>query len=189
MFTYNDANNYLATIIGQDAAQQVVNKVSAQVGTQTFDIVLNEVGGVTGKLTQAADGANELASGLKTANTGADEIATNMVTAKNGADQLASGLGELDSALIKATDPLLNALGADQTGLSAAEVNAAADRLARNAGAASKELSAAANQQSHASQALDNVVSQLSASSDPTVRGLANALAPELVRTRTSATT
>lgn len=186
VFTYNDANNYLATIIGQDAAQQVVNKVSAQVGTQTFDIVLNEVGGVTGKLTQAADGANELASGLKTANTGADEIATNMVTAKNGADQLASGLGELDSALIKATDPLLNALGADQTGLSAAEVNAAADRLARNAGAASKELSAAANQQSHASQALDNVVSQLSASSDPTVRGLANALAPAQQFLRTS---
>ncbi|QMU22146.1 YhgE/Pip domain-containing protein [Gordonia rubripertincta] len=172
VFTYNDANNYLATIIGQDAAQQVVNKVSAQVGAQTFEIVLNEVGDLTPKLTEAADGANELAAGLKTADSGAQE--------------LASGLGQLDSALIKATDPLLNALGADQTGLSAAEVNAAADRLARNAGAASNELTTAANQQSQASKGLDSVIAQLSSSPDPTMRSLANALSPAQQFLRTS---
>lgn len=172
VFTYNDANNYLATIIGQDAAQQVVNKVSAQVGAQTFEIVLNEVGDLTPKLTEAADGANELAAGLKTADSGAQE--------------LASGLGQLDSALIKATDPLLNALGADQTGLSSAEVNAAADRLARNAGAASNELTTAANQQSQASKGLDAVVAQLSSSPDPTMRSLANALSPAQQFLRTS---
>ncbi|GAB87449.1 YhgE/Pip domain-containing protein [Gordonia rubripertincta] len=172
VFTYNDANNYLATIIGQDAAQQVVNKVSAQVGAQTFEIVLNEVGDLTPKLTEAADGANELAAGLKTADSGAQE--------------LASGLGQLDSALIKATDPLLNALGADQTGLSSAEVNAAADRLARNAGAASNELTTAANQQSQASKGLDAVVAQLSSSADPTMRSLANALSPAQQFLRTS---
>ncbi len=172
VFTYNDANNYLATIIGQDAAQQVVNKVSAQVGAQTFEIVLNEVGDLTPKLTEAADGANELAAGLKTADSGAQE--------------LASGLGQLDSALIKATDPLLNALGADQTGLSSAEVNAAADRLARNAGAASNELTIAANQQSQASKGLDSVIAQLSSSPDPTMRSLANALSPAQQFLRTS---
>ncbi|MDH3061614.1 YhgE/Pip domain-containing protein, partial [Gordonia alkanivorans] len=172
VFTYNDANNYLATIIGQDAAQQVVNKVSAQVGAQTFEIVLNEVGDLTPKLTEAADGANELAAGLKTADSGAQE--------------LASGLGQLDSALIKATDPLLNALGADQTGLSSAEVNAAADRLARNAGAASNELTTAANQQSQASKGLDSVIAQLSSSPDPTMRSLANALSPAQQFLRTS---
>ncbi|ATD69171.1 MULTISPECIES: YhgE/Pip domain-containing protein [Gordonia] len=179
VFTYNDANNYLATIIGQDAAQQVVNKVSAQVGAQTFDIVLNDVGTVAGKLTTAADGANELAAGLKTANTGAQEIATNLVTAKNGAAELAGGLGELDSALLRATDPLLAAIGnGDQTGLTAAEVNAAADRLARNAGAASNELTTAANQQSQASKGLESVIARLGASSDPAMRGLAEALNP-----------
>ncbi|MDJ0029251.1 YhgE/Pip domain-containing protein [Gordonia alkanivorans] len=172
VFTYNDANNYLATIIGQDAAQQVVNKVSAQVGAQTFEIVLNEVGDLTPKLTEAADGANELAAGLKTADSGAQE--------------LASGLGQLDSALIKATDPLLNALGADQTGLSSAEVNAAADRLARNAGAASNELTTAANQQPQASKGLDSVIAQLSSSPDPTMRSLANALSPAQQFLRTS---
>ena len=172
IFTYNDANNYLATIIGQDAAQQVVNKVSAQVGAQTFEIVLNEVGDLTPKLTQAADGADELAAGLKTANT--------------GAQQLATGLGELDSALLRATDPLLAAIGTgDQTGVTAAEVNAAADRLARNAGAASNELTTAANQQSQASKGLDSVIAQLSSSSDPAMRGLANALAPAQQMLRT----
>ncbi|MDS1114872.1 YhgE/Pip domain-containing protein [Gordonia westfalica] len=172
IFTYNDANNYLATIIGQDAAQQVVNKVSAQVGAQTFEIVLNEVGDLTPKLTQAADGADELAAGLKTANT--------------GAQQLATGLGELDSALLRATDPLLAAIGnGDQTGVTAAEVNAAADRLARNAGAASNELTTAANQQSQASKGLDSVIAQLSSSSDPAMRGLANALAPAQQMLRT----
>ncbi|MCR5980295.1 DUF3533 domain-containing protein [Gordonia jinghuaiqii] len=179
IFTYNDANNYLATIIGQDAAQQVVNKVGAQVGAQTFDIVLSDVGTVAGKLGTAASGADELAAGLRTANSGAQEIATDLVTAKNGAAQLAGGLGTLDAALLRATDPLLAAIGTgDRTGISPAEVNAAADRLSRNAAAASNQLTAAAQRQSQAGTAIDAVITRLSASSDPAMRGLAEALSP-----------
>lgn len=35
IFTYNDANNYLGTIIGQNAAQQILNAVSAQIDPRT----------------------------------------------------------------------------------------------------------------------------------------------------------
>ncbi|GAB33073.1 hypothetical protein GOOTI_038_00050 [Gordonia otitidis NBRC 100426] len=85
IFTYNDANNYLSTVMGQDAAQQVVNKVSAQVGAQTFDIVLSDVSKLIPKLKEAQAGVNQLNAGMKTANSGAHELSTNLVTAKNGA--------------------------------------------------------------------------------------------------------
>lgn len=125
IFTYNDANNYLSTVMGQDAAQQVVNKVGAQVGATTFDIVINDVTGLMPKLQEAQQGVNKLNTGMQQANTGAGELATNLVTAKNGAAELSGGLGQLDSAVVRATDPVLNALnGANTGGLSAVELNA-----------------------------------------------------------------
>lgn len=179
VFTYNDANNYLATVIGQDAAQQVVNQVGAQVGAQTFGIVLNDVGTLGGKIKQAADGADQLSAGLKIANSGADELSTNLVTAKDGSAQLSGGLGELDSALVRATDPVLAALNSfGNGGLSAAEITTTADRLGATSGLVSDQLVAAANSQSRASTAVSAVVAQLHASPDPFMQSLGAALAP-----------
>lgn len=179
IFTYNDANNYLATIIGQDAAQQVVNQVGAQVGAQTFEIALNEVGQLEPKLKEAAAAVDELNSGMQTANTGAHELSTNLVTAKDGAAQLAAGLGEITGAVDRVTGPILGALGsADATGVSAAEVNAAAQRLSADAGSLAGQLGGAAATQSQASQAVESLTAQLRAHPDPLVRGLADQLAP-----------
>ncbi|GAA3968965.1 YhgE/Pip domain-containing protein [Gordonia caeni] len=165
IFTYNDANNYLATIIGQDAAGQVVNMVGAQVGAQTFDVVFQQVDPMMGKITEAADGAEELATGLQ--------------QAKSGADELNDGVQELASGVMEATDPLLSAAQAhDQGGPSAAEVNATADRLGRNIGELSTTLGTAATTQSQAYQAITALSAQLRSNPDPTVRSLAPALEP-----------
>ncbi|MFW0793352.1 YhgE/Pip domain-containing protein [Gordonia sp. CPCC 205515] len=179
IFTYNDANNYLSTVMGQDAAEQVVNKVSSQVGATTFDIVINDVTGLMPKLQQAQAGVNELNTGMQQANTGADELATNLVTAKNGSAQLAGGLTELDNAVISATDPVLAALdNSANNGLSAAELTALVSRVGTNTSTVATQLTAASNTQSQASQAVTSVATQLRASPDPNIRRLADALAP-----------
>ena len=178
IFTYNDANNYLATVIGQDAAQQVVNQVSAQVGAQTFSIVLNEAGPLEDKVRQAADGADELNSGLVTANTGAQELATNLVTAKDGGAQLATAVDEVTGALITATDPLLAVLANSGTGgLGAAEVSATAERLSANSAAIAEQLAGTTNNQTQAGRVLDSVVTQMQSSPDPVMQRLAGTLA------------
>ena len=165
IFTYNDANNYLATIIGQDAASEVVNMVGAQVGAQTFDVVFSTVDPMLGQITQAADGAEELAAGL--------------VTAKSGADQLNSGVQELAGGVMAATDPLLAAAQQQgQGGPSAAEVNATADRLGKNIGGLSDRLGTVANSQSQAYQAVSTLRTQLAAHPDPAVRAMAQTLTP-----------
>ncbi|MEP9413393.1 YhgE/Pip domain-containing protein [Gordonia sp. VNQ95] len=177
IFTYNDATNYLATVMGQDAALQVVEQVGAQVGQQTFDIVLNDVTKLLPKLQQVQSGVNQLNTGMKQANTGAHELSTNLVTAKNGAAELAGGLDELNTAVDSATTPLLNALNG-QGGLSPAELGALTNRLASNTSAATDALNSAASTQSQASTALTSVINQLRQSGDPNAAALANALAP-----------
>lgn len=177
IFTYNDATNYLATVMGQDAAEQVVNQVGAQVGQQTFDIVLNDVSKLIPKLKQVQNGVNQLNTGMVQADSGAHELSTNLVTAKNGAGQLAGGLGELNTAVDSATTPLLNALNGGG-GISPAELSATVNRLATNTSAVTTQLNAVANTQSQASQALGSVAAALRANADPKVRALADALGP-----------
>ncbi len=164
-FTYNDANNYLATVIGQDAAQQVVNQVGAQVGAQTFDVVFSQLDPMEAKVTEAADGAGELAAGLK--------------QAKGGADELNAGVQELAGGVLTATDPLLAAAQEHAaTGPSAAEVNARLERVGKTADTVNRRLSTAATAQSQAYQAVVGLIAQLKASPDPLVRSLAPALEP-----------
>ncbi|MEZ5210556.1 YhgE/Pip family protein [Gordonia sp. (in: high G+C Gram-positive bacteria)] len=165
IFTYNDANNYLSTVIGQDAAAQVVNQVGAQVGAQTFGIVFQQAGPMLGKITEAADGAGELATGLK--------------QAKGGADELNAGVQELAGGVMSATDPLLAAAQEQQsTGPSAAELKAKADRLGRTADTIDKRLGQASTAQSQAYDAVVALSGQLKNSPDPSVRALAPALEP-----------
>ncbi|WP_305093650.1 YhgE/Pip domain-containing protein [Prescottella sp. R16] len=117
IFTFNDANNYLATIIGQDASEQVIAQVNSTIGAQGVGTVLTGLQSAGSGLKQAADGAGQLASGIDTAKSGADrlasgatELSTNMVTARDGSAQLAAGASQLATAIDGVTGPLLTAL-------------------------------------------------------------------------------
>ncbi|MCF8609477.1 YhgE/Pip domain-containing protein [Gordonia sp. HY285] len=163
IFTYDDANNYLASVLGGDAAQQVVAQVSSQVGTQTFDIAFKEVGSMLPQVTKAVDGANELATGLDTANSGAHE--------------LSGALDELSGVVTKVTDPLLAATSASG-GLSPAEVKAAAVRVGEGATAINEIVGGAATTQSRGYTALDSAITGMASSPDPAMRALARSLTP-----------
>lgn len=127
IFTFDEKNNYLASIIGQDAAQQVIVQVSDQVGEQVFDAVVEGIKGVIPRLTQAVGQIDELNAGMQQANTGAQELATNLVTAKDGSATLASAIDEIVARLdggIAEVEGL-----AASTGLTPAELQQTADRV------------------------------------------------------------
>ncbi|MFX1759507.1 YhgE/Pip family protein [Rhodococcus sp. As11] len=179
VFTFNDANNYLATIIGQDASEQVIGQVNSAIGAQGVGAVLTGLESAGSGLKQAADGAGQLADGIDTAKSGADqlasgsqELATNMVTARDGSAQLAVGANELATAIDGVTGPLLSAL--DSGALSgvagqAAELRASLDAL---------ESRVPQTAQSTVNQAVQQVVDILNRSSDPVVQQAITALTP-----------
>lgn len=177
VFTFNDANNYLATIIGQDASEQVIGQVNSTIGAQGVGTVLTGLETAGSGLKQAADGAGQLADGIDTAKSGADELAsgsqelaTNMVTARDGAAQLSAGAGELASAIDGVTGPLLGAL--DSGALS----NVAADAAELRQALEALESRVPPTAQSAISQAVDQVVSVLGQSEDPLVQQAVAAL-------------
>lgn len=136
-FTFNDANNYLASIIGQNAAREVLNQVNERIGERTVGTVVTGLSDAGSGLEQAADGAQQLSTGLDQANdgaqrlaTGSDALASGLDTAQAGSAQLAAGTRQLSTAVDTATDPLIHML--DRVGalrLDPAEVGAAAQHL------------------------------------------------------------
>ncbi|MGW0044256.1 YhgE/Pip family protein [Rhodococcus sp. NPDC003348] len=178
IFTFNDANNYLATIIGQDASEQVINQVNSTIGAQGVGQVLTGLQSAGSGLKQAADGADQLASGIDTAKSGADqlssganELATNMVTAESGSAQLASGAAQLATAIDGATTPLINALGSGAV----PNVSGQVSELRQSLEALGSRLPESAPAPATAvSQALDI----LRQSSDPLVQRAVAALSP-----------
>lgn len=148
IFTFNDANNYLSTIIAQDAAAQVLDKVSTTIGAQTLDEVITTVISMLPKVDQAVDGAAELAAGL--------------VTAHEGSEELAAGTGELSGAIDSAVTPLEGLAGRIQ-GLPADEVAAIGDRLESVA----SSVEAVAGTGAQALSAIDRTVLDLRSNGDP----------------------
>lgn len=183
IFTFNDANNYLATIIGQDASEQVINQVNSTIGAQGVGQVLTGLQSAGSGLKQAADGAGQLASGIDTAKSGADqlasganELATNMVTARDGSAQLASGAAQLAAAVDGVTGPLLNALD----GAAVPNVGAQVAELRQSLEALGSRLPQPT--QASTPPAVQAVIDLLSGSPDPIVQRAVAALTPLTVQ-------
>ena len=161
LFTYNDTNNYLATVIGQDAAEQVINLVSAQVGEQTFEAVLGVAKGTVPKLKQAAAQVDELNAGMQTANEGAQQLATNLVTAKDGSATLAGALDELDNVVDNAithADGIVNS-----SGLTGTELRQVVQRITANTNQAAAALGKVAATRDDAINRLNAIIDELAA--------------------------
>ncbi|MDQ2700264.1 MAG: YhgE/Pip domain-containing protein [Actinomycetota bacterium] len=91
LFDFNDANNYLSSVIGADAAEQVINKVNETIGDKVMDKVLVTVQGAIPKLQEAVSGADQLAAGTAKLNNGVLELQSQL-------DQVITpALGELES--------------------------------------------------------------------------------------------
>jgi len=167
-FRFNDANNYLASVMGQNAAREVLNEVSAKVGQQVIGTALTQV---TEEVKTAADGAGRLSEGSTT-------LADGLGTAREGSAALADGIRQLSTGVQHATGPLIkvtddlaamgfdpNAAGAAAAGLSG-DLKTVTDRIA----------SLNVNYQ-QAAGIVNQVVDSLRANPDPAVQGLGESLA------------
>ncbi len=104
--TFNDANNYLASIIGQNASREVLNQVNEKIGERTVGTVVTGLSDAGSGLEQAADGAQQLSTGLDQANDGAQRLssgsnvlASGLDSAQAGSAQLAAGTRQLSTAV------------------------------------------------------------------------------------------
>lgn len=184
-FTFNDANNYLGSIIGQNASREVLNQVNASIGERTVGTVLTGLTDAGAGLIQAADGAGQLAAGLGTANdgahqlsTGADALAAGLDTARSGSAQLAAGTSQLAASVDKATDPLLSVL--DRVGdlqLDPDAVSRAAQHLSGAVRSTTDRIAALNVDQAQAAAIVNQAVGLLRNNPDPTVRDLGDFLA------------
>ncbi len=187
-FTYNNTNNYLASIIGQNAARDVAAQVDAAIGRQTVGQVLEGVEGAGAGLSRAAGGADELRDGLVQADDGAHRLASGsaelskgLVTARDGSGTLAAGARELSGGINTATDPLLSVLDrVSSAGLNPDEVGALAADVSGLASTATDRLASLHFDQAQAAVIVDQVIGFLRANPDPTVRALGDTLAGSL---------
>jgi putative membrane protein len=184
-FDFNDANNYLASVIGQNAAREVLNQVGSRVGEQVVGKVLIGLTDAGNGIKKAADGADQLAAGLTTANdgahqlaSGADTLANGLVTARNGSAALAAGADQLSGGIGEATGPLIDVLDRVQRlNLNPDDVGAVAVRLSSGIKTASDRIASLNVDQRLAAGIVDQVLGGLRANPDPTVRDLGEALA------------
>lgn len=167
-FRFNDANNYLASVMGQNAAREVLNEVSSKVGQQVIGTALTQV---TDQVTKAAEGAGRLSDGSQT-------LADGLGTAREGAATLADGSHRLSAGIQQATDPLLKLT--DDLGSMGFDPNAAgaaATRLSGNIKTVSDRLASLNVNYQQAAGIVNQVVDGLRSNPDPAVRGLGDTLA------------
>lgn len=167
IFTYDESNNYLSTVIGQDAAEKVINQVSAQVGEQVFQAVVTGVEGTMPKLRAAAEGVDELNTGMQQADEGAQLLATNLVTARDGSGKLAGAIDEivdrLDGVIGDADRLIAN------SGVTGADVRDAAQRVDANVRVATAVADDIAAAQANSQAQLDAAIADLRDSGDTAV--------------------
>ncbi|RLP76123.1 YhgE/Pip domain-containing protein [Mycetocola tolaasinivorans] len=179
IFTYDESNNYLSTVIGQDAAQEVINQVSAQVGSQVFETALDGAKGAIPKLIEAAKSVDELNAGMQQANDGAQKLSTNLVTAKDGSDKLAGAVDEIVGGLdgiIGKAEGLVSG-----SGLTGAEIRTVVQRIDTGVNTAAGLMNDAAAAQQKAATDLDAVIADLRAKGEgglaDQIQGVRNGIA------------
>ena len=184
-FRFNDANNYLGSIIGQNAAREVINQVNSSIGEQTVGTVLTGLTDAGAGLVRAADGAQQLSDGLDTANdgaqrlsTGANQLAAGLVTARDGSAQLAAGTQQLATKVDTAVDPLIDVLGrVGNLGLDPDEVGRAAEHLSAAVRSTTDRVAALNVNTAQAATIVDQVIEFLRTNPDPAVRDTGEFLA------------
>ncbi|WP_267292666.1 YhgE/Pip domain-containing protein [Mycobacterium hackensackense] len=183
-FKFNDANNYLGSIIGQNAAREVINQVNASIGQRTLGTVLTGLTDAGAGLVQAADGAGQLATGTAAADDGAHKLAdgagaltAGLVTARDGSAQLAAGTRQLSASVDTATGPLVTMLDrVGDLGLDPDEVGFVASRLSGAVRSTTDRIAALNIDQAQAATLVDQAVGMLQANPDPAVRDAGDVL-------------
>ncbi|WP_395310047.1 YhgE/Pip domain-containing protein [Mycobacterium sp. AMU20-3851] len=184
-FKFNDANNYLGSIIGQNAAREVINQVNASIGERTLETVLTGLNDAGDGLVQAADGAEQLAAGNAAADDGAQrlaagagELTAGLRTARDGSAQLMAGTRQLADKVDTATGPVLEMLDrVSGLQLNPDEVGHVAQRLSGAVRSTTDRIAALNIDQVHAAAIVDQALALLQTNPDPAVRHAGDVLA------------
>ncbi|MCC3267492.1 YhgE/Pip family protein [Arthrobacter gengyunqii] len=126
--TTNDANNYLLGSIVDKLTGSIHDTVAAEVGEETANQLLTGFSTIHTQLSDAADGAAEVAAGSAQAETGATDLATGLETLRSGTAELYAG----QQQLVTGSQSL--AAGAADLNTGAGKLSAGLSQL--NAGAA-----------------------------------------------------
>jgi putative membrane protein len=113
----NDANNYLASTIGDQAVEKIRRSVAQLVGEEAASRLLGALSDIRGSLVTAEGAASQLADGASTAASGASQLSTGASSLADGTASLASGAHQVQS-------------GAQQVAAGAAQVAAGNRTLA-----------------------------------------------------------
>ncbi len=185
-FTFNDANSYLASVIGQNAAREVLNKVGSTIGQQSVDQVLVGLTTAGKGIDKAAAGSKQLAAGLDTADSAAQQLSAgakllseNLTTAREGGAQLQSGATQLAAGVESATGPLLGVINQIQSsGVTPSSYLTQAQQLSTQLQPILNGLSFAGSAQSEAYRSVRQIITFLRLDPNPAVREAAKTLAP-----------
>ncbi|BBI36250.1 YhgE/Pip domain-containing protein [Cohnella abietis] len=103
VFLPNESFNFLAAQIGNSAIEKMKNGLSKEVTKAYTNTVFNQIQTLADGLTQASDGASEIAAGTDSAKKGAalleenlNKLATGSLTVQGGIAELASGGSKLE---------------------------------------------------------------------------------------------
>ena len=96
--TTNDANNYLSGTIAKQVADQVRKTIAEKVGSEAADKFLVGFSTIYGKISEATDGAKQLADGAAKLQGGQHQLADGANQLATGSASLATGLGTLKSS-------------------------------------------------------------------------------------------
>ena len=89
--TTNDTNSYLASTIGQQAAEKIRTSIVKKVNQQAAEQFLLGLANIRSNLVTAVDGADKLVDGSATAQSGAATLADGTAQLSAGAQQLSAG--------------------------------------------------------------------------------------------------
>lgn len=181
IFTFNDANNYLSTVIGEDAAEQVLAKVNSAISAQGVNQVLVSIQESGVGIKKAAQGSGEIAGGLKTMDSsvrkqllpGTKELSSGLDKAYSGSQQLSAGTSLMDSKARSVINPII-------TELRSAELKQFNKKLG-TLGQQIDDLAGLINKldQSDLAKAINAAIAKMIASGDPELKELAQKLQTE----------
>ncbi len=165
----NDANNYLASTIGDQAVEKIRSSVAQLVGREAAGRMLTALSDIRGDLLTAADGAGRINDGAQAASDGAgtlrdgaSQLATGAKKLSAGAHQVADGAAQLARGAKKVAD------GAHQVAAGTSEIAGYADEAGRAVQAvtdalpgARRDIAQAMRDQGLAQDQIDEVLTAL----------------------------
>lgn len=138
--TYNDANGYLSTVIGENAMRAVLNVVDQKIGSQAVDKLLVGLLDAGTGITRAANGAKELNNGLAQLEDGGNRLSDGAKQAVDGTNRLTEGTGQLRDGASQLKD------GSGQLATGLDQLTAGTEQLAAGVNSASGTIDSVGTQ-------------------------------------------